>query len=105
MLGLRGAILTPDLLPGLIGEARHAQRGGDTGLAGQVSQSYQLAACLLVHLGRDDLAPIGAERAIIAATAGGDELQWAAAHGTCSWVLMNQARNGDAERVAHRISD
>jgi transcriptional regulator with XRE-family HTH domain len=91
--------------PVLVGEARHAHRAGAVGGAVLVSQAYQLAACLLVHLGRDDLALIGAERAITAATGGSDELQWATAHGTYSWVLMNQARNADAERVARRISE
>jgi len=91
--------------PGLIGEARHAHRAGSPGGAALVSQAYQLSACLLVHLGRDDLALLGAERAITAATGGSDELQWATAHGTYSWVLMNQARNEDAERVAARISE
>jgi transcriptional regulator with XRE-family HTH domain len=90
--------------PALIGEARHAHRAGVEGGAVLMSQAYQLAACLLVHLGRDDLALVGAERAITVATGGSDELQWATAHGTYSWILMNQARNADAERVAQRIS-
>jgi transcriptional regulator with XRE-family HTH domain len=145
VLGLRDALLTPDLLPGmepeddgepasievirsitsagwrdywsgrfvdlarrtpaLVGEARHAHRAGVSGGAELASQAYQLAACLLVHLGRDDLALVGAERAITAATGGADELQWATAHGTYSWVLMNQARNAEAESVARRASE
>jgi transcriptional regulator with XRE-family HTH domain len=91
--------------PALVAEARHAQRAGTEGCGPVLSQAYQLAACLLVHLGRDDLALIGAERAVTAAAGGPDELQWAAAHGTYSWVLMNQARNDDAERVARRIAE
>lgn len=91
--------------PGLVGEARHAYRAGVPGGAALASQAYQLTACLLVHLGRDDLALVGAERAITAAAGGADELQWATAHGTFAWILMNQARNGDAERVSQRISE
>ncbi|WP_250000341.1 helix-turn-helix domain-containing protein [Actinoplanes sp. M2I2] len=145
VLGLRDALLTPDLLPGmdaepdqdptpaprlrtmlsdgwrdywsgrfvelarrtpgLVTEARQTQRAGMDGGDVVLSQAYQLSACLLVHLGRDDLALIGAERAVNAATAGVDELQWGAAHGTYSWVLMNQARNEDAERVAQRVAE
>lgn len=91
--------------PGLVAEARHAQKASVEGGGLVLSQAYQLAACLLVHLGRDDLALVGAERAVTAAAAGPDELQWAAAHGTYSWVLMNQARNDDAERIARRIAE
>lgn len=91
--------------PGLIGEARRAQSSGTTDGPLALAQAYQLAACLLVHLGRDDLALIGAERAITAAAGGPDELQWATAHGTYAWVLMNQARNADAERVARRVAE
>ncbi|WP_250036292.1 helix-turn-helix domain-containing protein [Paractinoplanes maris] len=145
VLGLRDALLTPDLLPGmeaapdqepapaprlrtllregwrdywsgrfgelarrtpgLVAEARQTQRAGVDGGDIVLSQAYQLSACLLVHLGQDDLALIGAERAVTAATAGVDELQWGAAHGTYSWVLMNQARNEDAERVAQRVAE
>ena len=92
---------------GLVEEARHAHRADSEGEGGPLilAQVYQLAACLLVHLGRDDLALIGAERAITAAAAGPDELQWATAHGTYAWVLMNQARNSDAERVAGRVAE
>lgn len=72
-------------------EARHAQGAGAA-----LSQAYQLSSCLLVPLGRDDLALIGAERAMAAAASGSDELQWDAAHGTFARVLMNQARNDEA---------
>lgn len=91
--------------PGVVAEARAAQRAGLEGSRQILSRAYQLAACLLVHLGRDDLALIGAERAVTTATDGSDELQWAAAHGTYAWVLMNQARNDEAERVARRIAE
>jgi hypothetical protein len=91
--------------PGVVAEARAAERADMEGGRQLLSSAYQLAACLLVHLGRDDLALIGAERAVTAAAGGSDELQWAAAHGTYAWVLMNQARNNEAERVAQRIAE
>ena len=91
--------------PALVGEARHADRCGAEGGALALSQAYQLTACLLVHLGRDDLALVGAERAASAAVTSSDEQQWATAHGTYAWVLMNQARNDDAERVARRVAE
>ncbi|MEU4563150.1 helix-turn-helix transcriptional regulator [Actinoplanes sp. NPDC023936] len=90
--------------PALVAEARHAHRAGVEGGAVVLARAYQLAACLLVHLGRDDLALVGAERAVTAAAAGPDELQWSTAHGTYAWVLMNQARNAEAERVAERVA-
>ncbi|MGK5682263.1 helix-turn-helix domain-containing protein [Actinoplanes sp. URMC 104] len=92
-------------VPGLVAEARSTGRAGADGSDVLLSQAYQLAACLLVHLGRDDLALIGAERSVTAVEAGSDELQWGAAHGTYAWVLMNRARNDEAERVARRIAD
>lgn len=82
------------MVPGLIGEARHAA------VPGPLSQAYQLCACLLVHLGREDLATLGAERGIAAARAGDDELQWATLHGTYSWTLMMQGRYAAAEQLA-----
>ncbi|BCY09038.1 hypothetical protein L3i22_041260 [Actinoplanes sp. L3-i22] len=90
--------------PGLIEEARHARRADVAGSALVLAQAYQLAACLLGQFGRDDLALIGAERAISAASAASDELQWATAHGTYVWILMNQARNAEAERLAAQVA-
>jgi transcriptional regulator with XRE-family HTH domain len=91
--------------PALVTEARYTQRAGTAGGHLILSQAYQLAACLLVHLGRDDLALLGAERSVTTAAAASDELQWAAAHGTYAWVLMNQARNDDAERISRRVAE
>ena len=88
------------LLPGLIGEARTAREVLGVPAATTLAQSYQQAACLMVHVGNDDLAMVAAERALTAAASGGDELQHATLAGTASWVLMHQARAADAERVA-----
>lgn len=93
------------VLPGLIGEARLAYRDSDRRAAGILAQAYQLAACLLVHLGKDDLAALGAERALHAAEGGGDELQWATLHGTYSWTLLHQGRTRASEDHAVWIAE
>ncbi len=92
-------------LPPLIGEARLAAAAGGPGAAGPLAQAYELAACLMLHVGKDDLAAIAAERAIATAHAGGDELRWANLHGTYSWVLLRQARPEEAERLAVTVAD
>jgi transcriptional regulator with XRE-family HTH domain len=92
-------------VPGLIGEARLAAGEYGPAAADILAQAYQLAACLLVHLGKDDLALVGAERAIGAAAAGSDELRWATMHGTYAWVLLHQGRTELAEQHAVRVAD
>ncbi|MFC4906168.1 helix-turn-helix domain-containing protein [Actinomadura gamaensis] len=87
-------------LPGLIGETRLAHRTLGAAVAASLAQAYQLAACLLVHFGKLDLAALSAERAVTAAAEGDDEWQWATTHGTYAWVLLHQARLEEAERVA-----
>lgn len=87
-------------MPRLIGEARVTERATGAAAAGVLAQAYQLTSLLLVHLGREDLGAMAAERAITAALAGDDELQHATLHGTYAYVLLNQGRNGEAERVA-----
>ncbi|MGH3224951.1 MAG: helix-turn-helix domain-containing protein, partial [Streptosporangiaceae bacterium] len=69
-----------------------------------LAQSYQLAACLLTQLGKDELAAVGAERAVQAAREGNDELQWATLHGTYSWVMLHEARYDEAEALALRVA-
>jgi transcriptional regulator with XRE-family HTH domain len=93
------------ILPGLIAEARNAHRALGPAAAGPLAQTYQLAADLLVHLGREDLAALGAERGIAAAAAGDDELQWATLHGAYAWALLTQARYEEAERVSIRTAE
>jgi transcriptional regulator with XRE-family HTH domain len=92
------------LVPGLVTEARLTHRSLGSASAGMLAQAYQLAACLMVHLGKDDLAAIGAERGIRAAAEGGDEWQWATVQGTYSWVLYHQARLEEAERLAVAVA-
>jgi transcriptional regulator with XRE-family HTH domain len=92
-------------LPGLIGEARLTARLTGAAAAAPLAQVYQLAACLFVHMGWEDLATIAAERGVNAAAQGSDELQWATLHGTYSWVLLAQARLDEAERHAVRVAE
>ncbi|GAA1822627.1 helix-turn-helix transcriptional regulator [Planosporangium flavigriseum] len=92
-------------LPRLVAEARVTERSLGSQAAGLLAQAYQLTACLLVHLGRDDLAAVGAERALAVAGRGDDELQWATLYGTYGWVLLSQARYEEAERLAIRIAE
>ncbi|MEV7014045.1 helix-turn-helix transcriptional regulator [Streptosporangium sp. NPDC051022] len=87
-------------LPGLIAEARLTHKTvGETAIY-PLAMAYDLAASMMVHFGRDDLAAIGAERAITTAHGGSDELLWATLHATYSWVLLHQARVREAEDLA-----
>lgn len=92
-------------LPGMIGEARITAGALGAPAAAALAQSYQLAACLMVHMGKTDIAAIGAERALNTAAQGTDELQWATLHGTYAWVLLNQGRLAEAEQHATRIAE
>jgi transcriptional regulator with XRE-family HTH domain len=92
------------VLPGLIGEARVTARLAGAASAAALAQAYQLAACLFVHMGSEDLATIGAERGVMAAARGDDELQWATLNGTYAWALLAQGRLEEAERHAGRVA-
>ncbi|MGW0450451.1 helix-turn-helix domain-containing protein [Streptosporangium sandarakinum] len=87
-------------LPGLIAEARLAHAAYGASAVYPLAMAYDLTASVMVHLGRDDLAAIGAERAITAAHGGDDELLWATLHATYAWVLLHQARTREAEELA-----
>jgi hypothetical protein len=92
-------------LPRLVEGARMAHRALGPEMAPVLAQAYQLIASMLVHLGKDDLALVGAERAIAAAAEGSDELLWATTHGTYSWILLHQGRTDVAERHAIGIAE
>jgi transcriptional regulator with XRE-family HTH domain len=92
-------------LPSLIGEARLTARSAGLGAYGLLAQSYDLTAALMVHLGKEDLAALAAERAITAAASSGDELLHALLHGTYSWVLLHQGRFTEAEHLAAATAD
>lgn len=91
-------------VPGLVTEARLTHRSVGSRVAAELASSYQLAACVLVHLGKDDLAAIGAERGVTAAAEGDDELLWATIMGTASWVLYHQARLSESEDLAVKVA-
>jgi transcriptional regulator with XRE-family HTH domain len=69
------------VFPQLLSDACGARRERGSAAAAVLTQAYWLAGCVLAHLGRDDLAVLGAERAVLTATEGDDELRWASAQG------------------------
>lgn len=87
-------------LPGLIAEARFTHSVLGVPAVYPLAMTYDLTASIMTHLGRDDLAAIGAERAIAVAYGGDDELLWATLHATYSWILLHQARPREAEDLA-----
>jgi len=92
-------------VPALIAEARLAHRLLGVTVSRALAEAYEIAACLLVHLGREDLAAVSAERGIAAAAGGEDELLWAVLHGSYAWALIGQARHREAEQVAIRAAE
>ncbi|MEM8923061.1 MAG: helix-turn-helix domain-containing protein [Actinomycetota bacterium] len=92
------------VVPALMAHARHAYRNDPLQAAGALARIYQLTACLLVHLGRDDLAVLAAERGAVAAESGDDQLQWASLQGTYSWALLHQGRTDAAESHAATVA-
>lgn len=84
------------ILPGLLGDARAS------GAPDLLAESYQISACVLVHLSHSDLSLIAVGRALEVVK---DPLLRAALVGTHSWVLLNQARAADAATVAVREAD
>ncbi|GAA3965935.1 hypothetical protein GCM10023085_55540 [Actinomadura viridis] len=93
------------VVAGLIIEARLTYRNTGVSAAGPLAQSYQLAASLMLQLGKADLAAIAAERGIAVAAEGDDELQWATINGTYAWVLLRQARLEEGEALAVRVAE
>jgi transcriptional regulator with XRE-family HTH domain len=93
------------ILPGLISAGRATREASGTAAAAALAQIYDLAANLLVHLGKEDLAAVAAERAIAAASSADDERLHAVMQGTYSWVLLHQGRLEEAERIASAAAD
>jgi transcriptional regulator with XRE-family HTH domain len=88
------------MIPGLIGEARITWHSLGAPAAGPLTRAYDLTAALMVHMGKEDLAAIAAERAAATAATGDDELLHATMRGTYAWVLLHQGRLDEAERLA-----
>lgn len=92
-------------LPGLLGEARLASRSLGVKAAAPLADAQYLAAHLLSHLGRTDLAALATEEAIQAAESGDDELRWTALHGAYSFALLHQGLTRVCEDHAVRIAE
>jgi transcriptional regulator with XRE-family HTH domain len=93
------------ILPALLGEARLTAQAAGPPAHSLLAQSYDLAAALMVHMGKEDLAALGAERAITAAVASEDELLHAILQGTYAWVLLHQGRLAESEQLAATVAD
>lgn len=92
-------------VPALLGEARMAAREYGPRAVRPLTQAYQLAACLCVHLGKDDLATMAAERAVTTAATGDDRLLWATVNGTYAWAVHHAGRLDVAERHALTVAE
>src|SRR6266545_1237161 len=105
VLALRDTLLSPDLLVG-VDPADDGEPTPLAELAAAVDRAWaDYWAGLFVHLGREDLAAVSAERGIAAAAGGEDELLWAVLHGSYAWALIGQARHREAEQVAIRAAE
>jgi transcriptional regulator with XRE-family HTH domain len=93
------------MLPALIGEARLAAQSAGPEASSLLAQSYDLAAALMVHMGKEELAALAAERAVTAAVASNDEFLHAMLEGTYAWVLLHQGRLAEAEQLAAAVAD
>lgn len=88
------------MIPGLIGEARISWHAAGTPVVTPLARAYDLTAALMVHMGKEDLAAIAAERAATTAASGDDELLYVTMRGTYAWVLLHQGRLEEAEQLA-----
>ena len=97
------------LIPGLLDEARTfvACADGDEQLAAHAlaSRAHQLAGRLLIQLRRVDLAHVALTVALDHARRSGDQMVGAAAVAPMCWLLLRQARFGEAEVLAVRTAD
>jgi len=92
-------------LPPLIGEARLTSQTAGPPAHSLLAQSYELAAFLMVHMGKEDLGALAAERAFTSAVPSNDELLHAIVQGTYAWVLLHQGRLAQSEKLAVTVAD
>lgn len=93
-------------LPGILARVRATQAARGRGEAApSLAHTYQLAACLLVHVGKTDAALAAAERAITAAQDDADSWRAATMYGTYAWTLLHAARYDEGIRLATRVAD
>lgn len=97
------------LIPGLLDEARTFVEvaDGDERLVAHAlaSQAHQLAGRLLIQLRSADLAHVALTAALDHARRSGDQMVGAAAVAPMCWLLLRQARFGEAETLAVRAAD
>lgn len=98
-----------DALPGLLGEVRallDATDGDDRAAAHTLAaQAYQLAGRLLIQMRAHDLAYTAVRAAGTHGADSGDDLVAASAVGPMCWLLLRQARLGEAEQLAASAAD
>ncbi len=92
-------------MPPLIGEARLTSQTAGPPAHSLLAQSYELAAFLMVHMGKEDLGALAAERAFTSAVPSNDELLHAIVQGTYAWVLLHQGRLAQSEKLAVTVAD
>src|SRR5699024_8855270 len=92
-------------LPGLLSRCRATRATSVAEVAAPLAHTYQLAACLLVHVGKSDAALAASERAITVAQDDFDEWRAATMYGTYAWVMLHNGRYADAEALAVRVAD
>jgi transcriptional regulator with XRE-family HTH domain len=100
-------------LPGLVGEARITHRALGVAAVEPLALAYDVAANLMVQIGRTDLGAVAAERAIVLAHGGDDPLLWSTLHTSYARVLLFQGRYEEAvslvtsmaERIQPSFSD
>jgi len=93
-------------LPGLLAEVRVMADSDGTAPANAVaSETYQLAARLLIQIRAHDLAYIAVTEAARRAAEAGDDLVAASVVGPTCWLLLRQARLTEAAALATRTAD
>lgn len=94
------------LLPQTVLRARAAVREASTGerprAVDLLAQVYQVAGCMLVHLGHPDAAWTAFRSALSTAELGDDRFRGMALRGSLSWYLLTQGRYDEASVLAVR---
>jgi len=81
-------------LPGFIEAGRATVRQTDSPAAHEaLSDAYHIAASMLVHLDKVDLAYTAMERALLAAERSGDSLRHSSLQGSMAWLVMHHPDN------------
>jgi transcriptional regulator with XRE-family HTH domain len=95
------------MLPTLITTGRASVRNsGSPHAYAALADAYNIASCMLVHLGKVDLGYLAMERALAAANLSDDELRVSALSGWMSWVLLHHTGgSSEAKHIAVREAD